>query len=165
MKNLTIEAKEAIVRQALDNHGRTQAEIARLNHVGLSTLERWLKAYREGKPLPNNRQRFIPQGLSESDKRQHLAVTAELDGPVLGAYCRGNGIYSHQLTLWREELMATSTPKELNNSPDELDMLKAENKRLKKALLNKEKKLAEASALLALKKKADLIWKVGEDDS
>lgn len=39
-----------------------------------------------------------------------------------------------------------------------------ENKALKKELNRKDKALAETPALLILKKKADLIWGVPEDD-
>ncbi len=46
----------------------------------------------------------------------------------------------------------------------ELKALRSENKRLKKDLNRKDKALAETSALLVLKKKADLIWGDPEDD-
>ena len=46
----------------------------------------------------------------------------------------------------------------------ELKKLKGEIKRLNRELDRKEKALAEASALLVLKKKADLIWGVKKDD-
>lgn len=46
----------------------------------------------------------------------------------------------------------------------ELKKLRDQNKQLQKELRRKEKALAEASALLIMKKKADLIWGVEEDD-
>ena len=45
-----------------------------------------------------------------------------------------------------------------------LKKLQAENRALKKDLLRKDKALAETSALLILKKKADLIWGDFEED-
>ena len=44
----------------------------------------------------------------------------------------------------------------------ELKVLKEDNRRLQRELRRKEKALAEASTLLIMKKKADLIW--GEDE-
>jgi hypothetical protein len=55
----------------------------------------------------------------------------------------------------------TRVPKE---HKDEYKLLKAENKKLKSDLMRKEKALAEATALLILKKKAHLIWGEGEED-
>ena len=52
-----------------------------------------------------------------------------------------------------------------NQSRDaELKKLKAEIKLLKKELNRKDRALAETSALLILKKKANLIWGKDEDD-
>ncbi len=45
----------------------------------------------------------------------------------------------------------------------ELKALRAENNLLKKELRRKDSALAEATALLILKKKANLIWGVDED--
>jgi len=42
--------------------------------------------------------------------------------------------------------------------------MKAKNKKLESELRRKDKALAEASALLILKKKANLIWGESEDD-
>lgn len=48
--------------------------------------------------------------------------------------------------------------KQMTKEKNELKALKEENKRLKRDLHRKNKALAETSALLVLKKKADLIW-------
>jgi hypothetical protein len=49
------------------------------------------------------------------------------------------------------------------NSRAEVQQLKAELKKVQKDLNRKDKALAETSALLVLKKKANLIWGDGED--
>ena len=55
---------------------------------------------------------------------------------------------------------------EVNNAKrqSELRKLKAENNKLQLELRRKDKALAEASALLVMKKKADLIWGESEED-
>ena len=46
----------------------------------------------------------------------------------------------------------------------EMCELKAENKELKRDLYRKDRALAETTALLVLKKKADLIWGTEENE-
>jgi hypothetical protein len=58
----------------------------------------------------------------------------------------------------------SATKKQPNKLKDELKTLRQENRNLKKDLNRKDKALAETSALLVLKKKADLIWGDLEDD-
>lgn len=41
-----------------------------------------------------------------SDRFQHLMATASLEETELGIYCREKGIYSFQLTEWKEAFMA-----------------------------------------------------------
>jgi len=158
MSHLTLEAKEAILKQALENNGRSQVEIAKHNNIGYSTLQRWLKARREGRPLKSQQPASRRGVISRSQKFTHVLAAATLDESALGAYCREQGIYSHQLSEWKEDLMSESNNKNQKSQLDALRALKSENKALKKDLRRKEKALAESSALLVLKKKADLIW-------
>ena len=46
----------------------------------------------------------------------------------------------------------------------EMGKLRAENKELKRDLHRKDRALAETTALLVLKKKADLLWGTGENE-
>ena len=164
MKQLSVEAKEAIVKQALGNSSYSHAEIARMNNIGYSTLKKWLKAVGEGKPLKSSNRTVRRQGFDYSSRFNHVFSTSNLDEEAIGIYCREQGIYSHQLSQWREELMANSGNKKNEHQLSELRKAKSEIKSLKKELRRKEKALAEASALLILKKKADLIWGDQEDD-
>ena len=76
-----------------------------------------------------------------------------------------HGLYAHELTTWKTELMA---PKKTGDNSAaikaELNEMKAKNKKLESELRRKDKALAEASALLILKKKANLIWGESGDD-
>ena len=163
MTHLSIEAKEAITLKAVNrSSGESVLEIAKANNIGYSTLQRWVNNYKSGKPLCTKKQSMLK--LSPKDKLEHIIATSSLDESSLGKYCRKHGLYSHQLEKWRLDFM---TPKqELSRDKDksELKKLKAENKHLQRELRRKEKALAEASALLILKKKAELIWGVEEDD-
>jgi transposase len=158
MKRLSLEAKEAIIKQVLGEGGKSISEVALKNHIGHSTLQKWLRAKREGRPLSKQTPIASKQVVSNPDRLHHLLSTAKLDDEALGAYCRVQGIYSHQLVKWRDEFMTDKNSTKNAEQLKELRSLKAENKSLKKDLHKKDKALAEVSALLILKKKADLIW-------
>lgn len=67
------------------------------------------------------------------------------------------------METWKKEFIENFSKKNrLENS--ELKELKNENKKLSRELRRKEKALAEAAALLVLKKKADAYWGVDEED-
>ena len=164
MARLSLNAKEAIVKQALGANTRRVTEIAKSNNISCSTVYHWLKAKREGKPLSASIRNGAKQAVSHADRLNHLLSTTQLDENALGVYCRTHGIYSHQLTEWREELMANPNDTKNEKQSKELGSLKAEVQSLKKDLHKKDKALAEVSALLVLKKKADLIWGDHGDD-
>lgn len=150
--------KEAVILKALNRGpGVTLKSIALANNIGVSTLGKWLTKSRKSVTVNQ------VNNTSREMWLNHLINTNGMDDVSLGTYCRKHGIYSHQLTEWKKELMM---PKNENNKQNqELKKLQEENKRLQREIKRKDKALAEASALLILKKKADLIWGVDEDDS
>ncbi len=163
MGHLSLEAKAAIVKQAINRNSKEIKEIATVNNIGYSTLQSWLKEYRTNSCNNVSKQKNKNDQLSRSDKFDHIIATVGLDETALGIYCRKQGIYSHQLQEWKQGIMKDSS--ETNNKlRNELKQLKTENKLLKKDLNRKDKALAETSALLVLKKKADLIWGDSEED-
>jgi hypothetical protein len=56
-----------------------------------------------------------------------------------------------------------SEKKAANENAGQMKVLKEENKQLSKELRRKDKALAEAAALLVLKKKVDEYWDLKED--
>ena len=165
MTHLSPEAKEAIVLKALTRGSDSIASIAKANNVGASSLNKWLRRYREGLPFSANTHSANKKtDLSRADKFQHILSAHGLDEVSLGAYCRQHGLYSHQLTEWKKQLMKDDSKMTNQQQQAEVKALKEENKRLQHDLNRKDKALAEASALLIMKKKADLIWGVSEAD-
>lgn len=170
MGHLSPEAKEVIVLKAINRGSATIESIARANNVGLSSLQKWLRQYREGAP-PNSkvRKKAATSAITREEQLNHILATHALDDVSLGKYCRVHGLYSHQLTQWRDALMKTpddnkDQQQQQQQQQAELRKLKDENQRLQRELQRKEKALAEASALLIMKKKADLIWGGDEED-
>ena len=87
-------------------------------------------------------------------KLKAIVETARLAEPELGLYLRREGLYSHQITAWRAEVIAhlETRPKVAKDARDETI------RQLEREILRKDKALAEASALLILQKKVDVIW-------
>jgi len=165
MTQTSIQFKEAIITKALSLGDIALQQIASENNVGCSTLQKWLRLQREGLPLSGGRRGRPLKGQGQTPPLQHLVATAGLDEQGVGAYCREQGIHSFQLKQWQAELMQHNGSKsQSQKESSELKKLRNENKQLKKDLLRKDKALAETTALLVLKKKADLIWGESEDD-
>ena len=162
MARITVEGKEAIIKKALERGDKSLREIAEANNVGYSSLLKWLRLSLEGKPL-SSRVTINNATKSEIHPLKHLLATAGLDEQAIGAYCREQGIYSYQLQQWQDEIMANNGNPKPTKERSELKALRDEIQCLKKDLDRKNKALAETTALLVLKKKADLIWGVPEE--
>ena len=164
MSKLSIEAKQAIVEKVLARDGRTVKEIAEAHNVGYSTLQKWIIQSRNGGIINSGKSVKNSQALSLSERFQHLMATASLDEIAVGIYCRENGLYAVQLTQWKDAFMTQQSVIKKQDNLAELKALRAENKQLKQDVKRKNSALAEATALLILKKKASLIWGEVEDD-
>jgi hypothetical protein len=68
--------------------------------------------------------------------------------PEIAEYCRKKGLYPEQLIQWKQGFMQTEHP----GDKAALKQSQKENKALKKELVRKEKALAEAAAILVLRK-------------
>lgn len=164
MTRLSLEAKEAIVAKALASNASLK-DLAKKNGIGYSTLQKWLCQVRDTGSVQTGRCGRLPIGQGQIPPLQHLLATAELDDEAIGAYCREQGIHSFQLKEWQEHLMKDNGSKQQTDATrKEINALRSENKALKKDLHRKDKALAETTALLVLKKKADLIWGEHEED-
>ena len=162
---ITMEYKLSLIQKALSNPDYSVRELARDNNVGYSSLLRWLQLHRENKlfsTLPKESRRH--QDWSRSERLEAVLDCASLKDEALGSYCREQGLYPAQLTEWKTQLMKENPSALTNEHKQKLQALEAENKLLKKELRRKDRALAEASALLILKKKVDLIWGDAEDD-
>lgn len=107
-----------------------------------------------------------PSGWSSEDKFRMVLESAGLGEAELGEYCRRKGLFVEQLQEWRaacEQANATAAER----SREEREQMKAVRKRIRE--LERESKrdkaaLAEAAALLVLRKKMQAIWGKDEDE-
>ncbi|SJN11199.1 hypothetical protein CZ787_05400 [Halomonas citrativorans] len=90
--------------------------------------------------------------------------TATFSEIELSEYCRGKGLYPQQVKAWKAACLAGQQNTRVQHQA-ERDQAKADKKRirqLERELNRKEKALAEAAALLVLRKKLNAYW---DDDS
>ena len=163
------EMKLRVVKKALTRPaGVTVEDIARELGVSRSSIERWIRDSREENwehnPNMTSKEKR-PQDWNSAEKLQAIIDCANMDGKSLSAYCRQKGIYPHHVNQWKQELIENTFKKSTVSEPAQLKKLKEENKQLKRDLQRKEKALAEAAALLVLKKKADKYFSDDEDNT
>ena len=164
MQQKSESVKQAIIQKALNRKDQSLTEIAAENNVGYSTLQRWIKNAVEKAPESAIKTGKSGSFLTQEQKIQVLLETANLDELSIGAYCRERGLYRHHIDEWKKSVMTENHSQKQQQQTQLLKKLQAENKELKKDLRRKDKALAETSALLILKKKADLIWGDLEED-
>jgi transposase len=104
-----------------------------------------------------------PHDKSPEAKLQAVLDTMGMTEQDQGAYCRTHGIYSNHLNAWKKQMLEGLGVASTNERKAENLQASKEIKKLKRDLERKDKALAEVSALLILKKKADLLWGVDED--
>jgi transposase len=129
-----------------------------------TTLSEWLRQAGEEKPMSKSKSKSKrPQDWAAREK---LAVVLEADslaedqlGAQLGALLRGRGLHQAHLDRWREQMLQglEALPRARGSKSPESRQIRE----LERDLQRKDKALAEVSALLILKKKAQDIW--GED--
>lgn len=104
-----------------------------------------------------------PQDRSPAEKLRLVAEASKLTDEELGEFLRREGIHQAQLDQWEEAIVGALGQQKRRSSKKT-----AESKRIRKLeseLRRKEKALAEAAALLVLKKKAQEIWGDEGDDT
>lgn len=162
MGHLSVDSKHAIVQKALERNGRPLKELAQSHNIGYSTLQKWIRCYRNHVKISTVAHKTNKR-LSQAEKFQHLVATETLNDVEVGVYCREQGIYSFELKQWKENFMTQQSNEKKHSELAELKLLRAENKALKREIQRKDRALAETTALLVLKKKAALIWGEAED--
>jgi len=169
MSKINTEVRSRIIEKALNRGNSSLREIAYENNIGVSTLNNWLRRHRAS----SNSSKFyksdelpakVGGNFSEEERFNHLLASKGLDDIELGKYCRQHGFYTHQLLEWKESFMSKDSNSSNTKALSEVRTLREEKKRLQKEIRRKDKALAEASALLILKKKAEMIWGDQEED-
>jgi transposase-like protein len=131
------------------------------------TLSRWLREAGsvggmtddDGKASAKTRAR---KAWTATEKMRVLVATSGLDDAKLGEILRREGLHSDDLQRWRDDALQGLSPGRADKKASAAD--RARIKELERELHRKEKALAEAAALLVLRKKLEALhW--FEDDA
>jgi transposase len=156
------EFKQSAVKKLMSRGNRTVTEI--IEEVGISqpTIYQWRNDLANVRGMKKDQS---PQDRPLSEKNKTIFEYDALAVEKRGEYLRKNGLHEANIADWRSQVEKALQPvKRTSQERKELGAEKEKNKKLEKELRRKDKALAEVSALLILKKKADLLWGSEEDE-
>ena len=159
------ERKESVLKKMLPPNSISIIELSKQEGISIGTLYSWRNQARsKGRLMPDSD--TTSNGRTSRDKFAAVMETAALNEQEIAAYCREKGIFVEQLDEWREACMRANDWSEA--SEKELKAVTKEERkkvaRLEKELARKEKALAEAAALLVLRKKYNALFEDPEDE-
>ncbi|TQS75927.1 transposase [Ornithinibacillus gellani] len=159
------EEKAKVVKRMMPPKNESVSKISEETGISDVSLYKWRKEAREsGVAAPGNGQ--TSDKWSSEDKFLIVLETYAMNEEELAGYCRQKGLYREQIIAWQQTCMQANgkvfeASKQLNG---QLKEEKQRSKTLERDLKKKEKALAEAAALLLLRKKAQAIWGEEEDE-
>jgi len=145
--------RNSVLRKVLPPNSQSVYSVAKEVGVSAITIHSWLSKLKEGTlafntegsdPTPSQR------GISEKFKL--VMESKMLSDEETGEWLRKHGVHSEHLVLWEQELEGIVTNKQ-QDLKQQIAELKKENKKLKKERARDKSAMAEALALLTLKKK------------
>lgn len=159
-----------MVSKLVGPHRVSALELSRETGISQVTLSRWLRKAARMDPMArkaksHSTKPYASIGVSSPTSpvkrsgEERLALVAQavgLEGEQLGEFLRARGVHLEELLQWRALAAAALQGAGKAQPPSK------EIRTLKSELARKEKALAEAAALLVLKKKVDQLW--GDED-
>jgi transposase len=153
-KPYSLAFKQKMVQRLTGKNAVSALRLSRETGISQQNLSRWLNRARSlpvvaDRPEPTRREWTVEQ------KARVLAGAANLDGQELTSYLEREGVKLAEFERWRIALdeggrASAATSKRIRE--------------LERELARKEKALAEAAALLVLKKKVEAFYGEDEDD-
>ena len=155
--------KKEILERVTGPEKESVAKVALEYKITRGTIYNWLKAAEisESGDLKSTNKKFT------ANMKFHMVLeTSSMSEEELGEYCRRKGIYTQDIKRWAEQCV-----KAIDSNKEDSDQLKVElrgerekNKKVERELRIKEKALAEAAALLILRKNVHAIWGDKEEE-
>ena len=166
MPRYSPERKAALLKKLLPPLNLSVAELARqegISEVTLYALRKQAKA--EGAVVPGDKK--LPDDWPAEAKFAVVLETAALSEIELSEYCRRKGLYPEQVQAWRQACISGQQSAQAQRQA-EREQAKADKKRireLERELRRKDKALAEAAAILVLRKKLNAYWGNDSEDN
>jgi transposase-like protein len=153
------ELKQSIVAKMVPPNVQSIKRIQQETGIPEGTLKKWQREVR-GKGFAAPAGKPKSEQWSTRDKYLIVIETATLSEIELAGYCRKKGLYVEQIKSWQDNCMQANggVAQELALSQRREKDKDKELSQVKKELQRKESALAEAAALLILRKKAEAIW-------
>jgi transposase-like protein len=164
MRTYSDELKASLVERMLLPEKASVPRLSRETGIPRDTLygwrrQAWCERGLASAPPANTAERWRSE-----EKLAMVVETAALNEAQLGEYCRKRGVYPEEIRAWRLACERANDGGAVQRSPGraEAQANKRRMRELEGELRRKEKALAEAAALLVLRKKAQAIWGEGE---
>lgn len=158
--------KEKVVARIFSPGSPSIPEIAAEVGVNPGTLYRWRRdsvlGVLDDETPPDNQAPKSRAELTTIDKVRLISEASKLSDDERGAFLRRNGLHQAELDQWMELLQEALDPSTAKKRRADEKKLVAS---LEKELRRKDKALAEAAALLVLRKKAHALWGDEDDDT
>lgn len=164
-RQYTEEKKQAVLKKLLPPYNKSIMQLSREEGISPSSIHQWRKIYAKVGTMQESHSTKTPK-LSPAECLQILMETASLTELELGEYCRKKGIYTEDIQAWKENFIQIISSHKHAENEDKKQVKKDKDriKYLEKELHRKDKALAEAAALLVLRKKLQALYGEGEED-
>jgi len=160
MANYSDTIKEAMVMKLTSPGAQSANSLAQEVYIPQSTLSRWVRKYAKMGKAGGVMKAKRAQDWSAEEKLEAVLEYERLEEEEKGKYLREKGLHSVHIEGWKNQIIEGLK----GSRSGKKDSRDKKIKELEKELGRKEKALAEAAALLVLKKKADAIWGDREDE-
>lgn len=145
--------KQKMIQRLTGKDARSASQLARETGVRQQSLSRWLE---EARSLPRVATHHPSRLWSLEHKARILVEASKLSGEQLSAYLEREGVKLADFERWRVALEQDG-----NESAATTKLIR----KLERELARKEKALAEAAALLVLKKTVQSLHQDEDDDT
>jgi transposase len=156
------EFKHSAVQKLLTRGSRTVTDVTQELGISSPTIYQWRDDFANVQDMKKS---TSPKDRPLIEKNKAVFEFDSLPAEKRGEFLRKNGIHEENLAEWRKQIEIALQPvKKSSQERKELGAEKEKVKKLERELHRKDKALAEVSALLILKKKADLLWGSEEEE-
>ena len=165
MSKVFKEIKIKVLARALGKNPVSVVKLSQEYGISVSTIYSWIKATTDLQEVKMDKVKR-PKEWSAEERLQVVNDTHHMNPKEIGEYCREKGLYTYNVEEFKKDFLSMGTPT-LRESllHKELKEARAARKAAEVALrvrehdaIRKDSALAEITALLVMKKKADLIW-------
>lgn len=163
MKKYSLEFKKQAIEKLVNRGGKPVSAIIEELGVPSPTLYQWKSQFAKVSGMSKSSR---PQDRSGEEKLNCLVEYTQASEAERGEVLRKHGVHKEHIEEWLHQAQTAwkhnAVGKHVARSEQAADRKKIKD--LEKDLHRKNRALAETTALLILKKKADLIWGTGESE-